>query len=225
MANTIRDAGRETFWRQTLANIRQERAPRAGVLPPRETPRIGFLFLATNHPRSAAPRDAAASRPPLFRWFSMKSTRRRASRSNFAAAESLRLERIVSGRSPRRSGTRPGGEGGPAVIGATRGMRGGQVWIATAPVDMRKSFDGLAEVVRSFLGHDPLGGNVFVFRNRSSERVKILWWDGDGLTIYYKRLERGTFRFPSSKERTVAVDGPQLLRLLDGLEIAARCAG
>jgi transposase len=111
------------------------------------------------------------------------------------------------------------------MIGAVRGLRGGQVWIATTPVDMRKSFDGLAEVVRSFLGHDPLGGNVFVFRNRSSERVKILWWDGDGLTIYYKRLERGTFRFPASNERTVAVDGPQLLRLLDGLEIVARRAG
>jgi transposase len=111
------------------------------------------------------------------------------------------------------------------MIGAARGIRGGQVWIATVSVDMRKSFDGLAEVVRSFLGHDPLGGNVFVFRNRSSERVKILWWDGDGLTIYYKRLERGTFRFPKSDERTIAVDGPQLLRLLDGLEIAARRAG
>lgn len=111
------------------------------------------------------------------------------------------------------------------MIGATRGMRGGQVWIATAPVDMRKSFDGLAEVVRSFLGHDPLSGNVFVFRNRSSERVKVLWWDGDGLTIYYKRLERGTFRFPKSDERTMAVEAAQLLRLLDGLEIAARYAG
>ena len=111
------------------------------------------------------------------------------------------------------------------MIGASRSLRGGQVWIATTPVDMRKSFDGLAEVVRSFLGHDPLGGNVFVFRNRSSERLKILWWDGDGLTIYYKRLERGTFRFPAGHERAVAIDGAQLLRLLDGLEIAARQAG
>jgi transposase len=110
------------------------------------------------------------------------------------------------------------------MIGA-RATRGGQVWIATTPVDMRKSFDGLAEVVRSFLGHDPLGGNVFVFRNRSSERVKILWWDSGGLTIYYKRLERGTFRFPSSDARAVTIDGPQLLRLLDGLEIVARQAG
>lgn len=111
------------------------------------------------------------------------------------------------------------------MIGATGGLRGGQVWIATNPVDMRKSFDGLAEVVRSFLGHDPLCGNVFVFRNRSSERVKILWWDRNGLTIYYKRLERGTFRFPASDQPSVAIDGPQLLRLLDGLEIAARRAG
>ena len=111
------------------------------------------------------------------------------------------------------------------MIGPRRDGRGGQVWIATTPVDMRKSFDGLAEVVRSFLGHDPLGGNVFVFRNRSSQRVKILWWDAGGLTIYYKRLERGTFRFPASRERTVAVDGAQLLRLLDGMEIVARRAG
>ena len=105
------------------------------------------------------------------------------------------------------------------MIGATRGIRGGQVWIATTPVDMRKSFDGLAEVVRSFLGHDPLGGNVFVFRNRSSERVKILWWDGDGLTIYYKRLERGTFQFPATGEKSVAISSAELIRLLAGMEL------
>ena len=68
-------------------------------------------------------------------------------------------------------------------------LRGVQVWLATQPVDMRKSFDGLAEVVRAFLGHDPLSGNLFVFRNRSSQRVKILWWDRDGLAIFYKRQE------------------------------------
>ncbi len=63
-----------------------------------------------------------------------------------------------------------------------------QVWLATQPVDMRKSFDGLAEVVRAFLGHDPLGGSLFVFRNRNAQRVKILWYAAGGLTIYYKRL-------------------------------------
>jgi hypothetical protein len=64
-----------------------------------------------------------------------------------------------------------------------------RVWVDTQPVDMRKGFDGLAEVVRSFLGHDPLSGSLFVFRNRSAQRVKVLWWDRDGLAIYYKKYE------------------------------------
>ena len=56
-----------------------------------------------------------------------------------------------------------------------------QVWLATGPVDMRKSFDTLAEHVRVFLGHDPLCGSMFVFRSRSAERMKVLWWDKEGL--------------------------------------------
>ncbi len=108
------------------------------------------------------------------------------------------------------------------MIGTSASPQGVQVWVATRPVDMRKSFDGLAEVVRRFLGHDPLSGSLFVFRNRSAERVKILWWDRDGLVIYYKRLERGTFRFPTADEPAVAIDSGQLLRLLSGLEIIGR---
>lgn len=111
------------------------------------------------------------------------------------------------------------------MIGARQDVGSVQVWIATAPIDMRKSFDGLAEVVRSFLGHDPLSGSMFVFRNKNSQRLKILWWDRDGLAIYYKRLERGAFRFPADKRSSVAVDGAQLLRLLDGLEVVARRTG
>ncbi len=61
---------------------------------------------------------------------------------------------------------------------------------------MRKSFDGLAEVVRSFLGHDPLSGSLFVFCNKRGHLMKILWWDRDGLAIYDKRLERSEFRWP-----------------------------
>ena len=108
-----------------------------------------------------------------------------------------------------------------------RGQGGVQVWVATAPVDMRRSFDGLAEHVRAFLGHDPLCGNMFIFRNRTAQRIKILWWDcrgGDasaGLAIYYKRLEKGTFRFPSSDQKSVAITSADLLRLLQGLEVAA----
>ena len=79
-------------------------------------------------------------------------------------------------------------------------LRGGDV-----PGRHRKSFDGLAEVVRAFLGHDPLSGSMFVFRSRSAERVKILWWDRDGLAIYYKRLEKAArSSFLSAMRRQIA---------------------
>ena len=100
------------------------------------------------------------------------------------------------------------------------GNDGVRIWVATTPVDMRKSFDGLLEVVRSFLGHDPLSGNMFVFRNRAGHMLKILWWDHDGLAIYYKRLEHGTFRFPVSGEKSLPIGRDELMRLLRGLEIA-----
>ncbi len=93
------------------------------------------------------------------------------------------------------------------------------IWVATAPVDMRKSFDGLMEVVRSFLGHDPLSGSMFVFRNRAGHMLKILWWDQDGLAIYYKRLEHGKFCFPVSGEKSLPIDQAELVRLLRGLQI------
>jgi transposase len=92
-----------------------------------------------------------------------------------------------------------------------------QVWVATAPVDMRKSFDGLAEVVRAFLGHDPLSGHLFVFRNRSGQRAKVLWWDKNGLALYYKRVERGTFAFPApaaAGDKAVAISAADLAKLL-----------
>lgn len=108
------------------------------------------------------------------------------------------------------------------MIGANTESPGVHVWVATAPVDMRKSFDSLSEVVRTFLGHDPLSGSMFVFRNRNAQRVKILWYDRDGLAIYYKRLERGTFRFPRGEERALAIESAQLVRLLSGLEVVVR---
>lgn len=109
-----------------------------------------------------------------------------------------------------------------------------QVWVATSPVDLRKSFDALAEVVRASLGHDPLCGSMFVFRNRSAERIKILWWDRGGLVIYYKRLEKGTFRFPSpaagattkpglgGAAESLAITSAELMNLLSGCAIERR---
>ena len=96
-----------------------------------------------------------------------------------------------------------------------------RVWVATTPVDMRKSFDALAEVVRAFLAHDPLSGNLFVFRNRGGQLVKILWWDQNGLAIYYKRLEQGTFLFPPGNTTAVEITRDDLLRLLSGMSTIA----
>lgn len=99
-----------------------------------------------------------------------------------------------------------------------------RVWVATAPVDMRRGFDRLAEHVRAFLGRDPLSGHLFVFRSRNGARVKILWWDKSGLVLYYKRLERGTFHFPSSDSPCMELEAGQLLRLLSGGEVVQRVA-
>ncbi len=98
----------------------------------------------------------------------------------------------------------------------TAGVR---IWVATGPVDMRRGFDRLAEQVRTVLGEDPLSGHLFVFRNRSGERAKILWWDGNGFVLYYKRLERGTFQFPSAAGKAVAIESRELVKLLAGLQV------
>jgi transposase len=102
-----------------------------------------------------------------------------------------------------------------------------RIWLANEPLDMRRGFDRLAEHVRVILAQDPMSGHLFVFRNRSAERLKILWWDRDGYVIFYKRLERGTFQFPSAREKpglngvegSVAIDSGRLMKLLAGCAI------
>jgi transposase len=69
-----------------------------------------------------------------------------------------------------------------------------RVFLCSRPTDMRKSFDGLFGMVREFLGQDPLSGHLFLFLNRRRDRVKVLFWERDGLVIWYKRLEAGTFQ-------------------------------
>jgi transposase len=69
-----------------------------------------------------------------------------------------------------------------------------RVFLCTQPTDMRKSFDGLQGMVREHLGQDPLSGHLFLFLNRRRDRIKMLLWEPDGLVIWYKRLEAGTFQ-------------------------------
>lgn len=97
-----------------------------------------------------------------------------------------------------------------------------RISLCTSPVDMRKSFNGLIGVVRTKLGDDPQTGHLFVFLNKSNTRAKILYWDGDGFAIWYKRLEQGTFRFPSNEtdSRSVRVTRAGLSMILEGLDPA-----
>src|SRR5947208_13736234 len=96
-----------------------------------------------------------------------------------------------------------------------------RIWLATQATDLRKSFDSLAEVVRQELRGDPLSGQLFVFRNKRADRVKLLYWDEDGFVIIYKRLEAGTFRYPDAAARGVEIRAPDLQMLLDGIDLAA----
>lgn len=95
-----------------------------------------------------------------------------------------------------------------------------RIWLCGQAVDLRRGFDGLAELVRRHLRNDPLSGHLFVFRNRRADRVKILYWDEDGFVIVYKRLEEGTFRFPKVVEgqASVSLRAAELAMLLDGID-------
>ena len=94
-----------------------------------------------------------------------------------------------------------------------------RVYLARDPADMRCSFDGLMARVTGVLERDPFSGHLFVFRNRRGDRVKILLWDRTGFAIWYKRLEKGTFRFPAHEELCLEVEGSELSLLLEGIDL------
>jgi transposase len=99
-----------------------------------------------------------------------------------------------------------------------------RIYVCLTPMDMRKSFDSLAAVVRDGLGYDPLSGHLFVFRSRRGDRVKLLWWERDGLALYYRRLEKGTFRFPPTNDpeaRSIEVSAQELSLVLWGIDPAS----
>jgi transposase len=95
---------------------------------------------------------------------------------------------------------------------------GTKVWLACGVTDMRKGFDGLAALVQLNLHEDPFSGQLFVFRGRRGDRVKILWWDGEGLCLFAKRLERGRFVWPRATDGTVHLTPAQLSMLLEGID-------
>ncbi|HEY6326785.1 MAG TPA: IS66 family insertion sequence element accessory protein TnpB [Candidatus Cybelea sp.] len=102
------------------------------------------------------------------------------------------------------------------------------IYCATSPVDLRRSFDGLAAAAQDALGKDPRSGALFLFINKSGNRLKALWWDRTGYCVLYKRLERGVFRFPSAirpGDTSVAIEAAEFAKILEGLDLARTTAG
>lgn len=97
----------------------------------------------------------------------------------------------------------------------------GRIWICVAAVDGRKSFDGLSAVVTDHLKRDPLSGDLFVFRNKRGDRLKILAWQEDGFALYLRRLERGTFRFPTATTADLRVTATDLALILGGIHLGS----
>jgi transposase len=99
-----------------------------------------------------------------------------------------------------------------------------EIYLYTSAVDMRRSFDGLLSIVQAEFKRDVRVGDLFVFINKRADRLKALWWDTDGLAIFMKRLESGTYQRPSAKDATgchQTLDRVQLGLLLSGIELAS----
>lgn len=98
-----------------------------------------------------------------------------------------------------------------------------QVFMAVEPVDLRKGFDGLSAAVQTVFDRNVLDGHLFLFLNRRRDRVKILWWDRDGLALFYKRLERGSYELPRYEPgaRQLTLDATQLSLLLNGVQLSS----
>jgi transposase len=95
---------------------------------------------------------------------------------------------------------------------------GTKVWLACRPIDMRKGFDGLAAAVKDVLQADPFSGHLFVFRGKRGDYLKALYWDGTGLCLFAKRLERGRFAWPPVIDERVQMTSSQLALLIEGMD-------
>lgn len=97
-----------------------------------------------------------------------------------------------------------------------------RIYMATKPVNMNKSFDGLMSLIEYGMGLDvsPFSGHLFVFRNRRGDKIKLMFWDRGGFWILYKRLEKGTFKLPDAPGASVKVEAGELALLLEGIDLA-----
>jgi transposase len=95
---------------------------------------------------------------------------------------------------------------------------GVRIWLAAGITDMRRGMDGLAALIQATLGHDPFSSHIFLFRGRRGDLIKILWWSGDGMNLYAKRLERGRFVWPQASSGIVHLSAAQLSMLLEGID-------
>lgn len=95
---------------------------------------------------------------------------------------------------------------------------GTRIWIAAGYTDLRRGFQGLTTLVETVLEQAPYSGHVFVFRGKRGDLIKLLWWDGDGLCLFQKRLERGRFIWPQASSGTVPLTRAQLSMLLEGID-------
>ena len=94
-------------------------------------------------------------------------------------------------------------------------------YLCCSSVDMRNGFDGLAGIVRNHLKKDPISGDVFIFLNKTRTHIKILYWDGDGFALFYKRLERGRYSHTPHRGPSKQIKREELLMLLEGLSFDA----
>jgi len=101
------------------------------------------------------------------------------------------------------------------MIGLPSGTR---IWLAAGLTDMRRGFDGLAALAQSALEQEPFSGHVFVFRGRRGDIIKLLWWDGQGMCLFAKRLEKGRFIWPQAESGSVSLTPAQLSMLLEGID-------
>ena len=101
------------------------------------------------------------------------------------------------------------------MIGLPSGTR---IWLAAGLTDMRRGFDGLAALAQNALAQEPFSGHVFVFRGRRGDIIKLLWWDGQGMCLFAKRLEKGWFIWPQADSGSVSLTPAQLSMLLEGID-------